>query len=152
MGVTVKRSVVCLLFFLLPTALVAANSTVNSDQDLVTITVLRSDTRPLVLGSEMVEQGCSGADYSASCRHSADQFVQNMMVVETQDGKKFTIACTIDSRWSNCVPLPVGESFRARIEKNDLSIAYIGSKGRAHKQRYRVLPDAAFDAVPASTK
>ncbi len=147
-----KRSVLCvLLFLLLPAALLAA-STPNSDSDVVMIKVLRSDTRPLVVGSDMVEQGCNGADYSASCRHAADQFVQNMMVVETQDGKKFTIACTIENKWSNCIPLPVGESFRARIGKNDLSVAYIGSNGRPRKQKFRVLPDAAFDAIPAAAK
>ena len=84
--------------------------------------------------------------------HSADQFVQNMMVVQTEDGRKFTIACTIESKWSNCIPLPEGESFRARVEKNDLSVAYIGSKGRPRKQEYRVLPEGAFNAPPPTAK
>jgi hypothetical protein len=100
----------------------------------------------------MVEQGCNGADYSASCRHAADQYVQNMMVVQTGDGKTFTIACTIENKWSNCIPLPVGESFRARIGKNDLSIAYVGSNGRPRKQKFRVLPEGAFDAPAITAK
>lgn len=145
-----KQSVVCLLFFLFLPAALLANT--QSDEPTVMITVLRSDTRPLVVGSPMVEEGCNGADYSASCRHASDQYVQNMMVVQSEDGKKFTIACTIESKWSNCIPLPVGESFRARIEKNDLSVAYMGPNGRPRKQKYRVLPEGSFDAPTAAIK
>lgn len=147
MGAPVKRNVVCFLFFLLLPAALLANTDASSDDATVMVTVLRSDTRPLVSGSAMLEQGCNGADYSASCRHAADQFVQNMMVVQTEGGKKFTIACTIESKWSNCIPLPVGDSFRARIEKNGISVAYMGPKG-PRKQKFRVLPEAAFDAIP----
>ncbi len=81
--------------------------------------------------------------------HSAAQFVQNKMVVESEDGRKFTIACTIESKWSNCIPLPVGESFRARVEKDGLSVVYLGSKGQPRAQKYRVSPEAAFDAPAA---
>ena len=115
------------------------------------IKVLRSETVPLEPGSQgTVVEGCNQADYSPSCMHSSSQFVQNVMLVQTEDGKKFTIACTIESRWSNCIPLPVGEAFRARIGKSDLSVAFIGSNGKPRKQRYRVLPDAAFDAPPTT--
>ncbi len=150
---TVKRIAVGLIFFLsllLPAALLA-NSQSSDDVSLL-VTVLRSETVPLRPGSAMVEEGCNGADYSASCRHASDQYVQNMMVVQSEDGKKFTIACTIESKWSNCIPLPVGESFRARIEKDDLSVAYMGPNGRPRKQKYRVLPEGSFDAPDAATK
>lgn len=78
-------------------------------------------------------------DYSASCNHSSDQFVRNEMLVTDADGRKFTIACTVESKWSNCVALPVGESFQMRVEKNGLSVFYIGAKGRPHKQHYDVI-------------
>lgn len=151
MGITVKRSVACLLLLLLLPAALLATSTSSTDANLVTIKVLQSQTVPLKSDGNTVLQGCNGADYSAACMHSADQFVQNMMVVQTEDGRKFTIACTIENKWSNCVPLPEGESFRARVEKNGLSVAYIGSKGRPRKQEYRVLPEGAF-AASATTK
>ena len=142
-----KRSVVCFLFFLLlPVALLASSASVPADDGLLMIKVLRSDTRPLQSGSAMISEGCSGVDYSPTCMHASDQFVQNMMVVQSEDGKTFTITCTIESKWSNCVPLPVGESFRARVQKNGLTVAYIGSKGRPRKQEYKVLPERAFDA------
>ena len=111
-----KRTVVCLIsFLLLPFALTASvrfryRSTIH-----VMIKVLQAETVPLQIDSSTVTAGCGQADYSASCMHASDQFVQNVMVVQSEDGRKFTIACTIESRWSNCIPLPVGESFRARI-------------------------------------
>jgi 5-enolpyruvylshikimate-3-phosphate synthase len=146
----VKRSVILLLFFFLLPAALLATSNSTSDGNLIMIKVLQSDTVPLRPGSAMVEEGCNQADYSASCRHSSDQYVQNVMVVQSEDGRKFSIACTIESRWSNCIPLPVGDSFRARIEKNDLQVVYLGSNGRPRKQRYRVVPDASLAAPTAS--
>ncbi len=147
--VTVKRTVVCLIsFLLLPFALTA--SVHSSDDNSLMIKVLQAETVPLQIDSSTVTAGCGQADYSASCMHASDQFVQNVMVVQSEDGRKFTIACTIESRWSNCIPLPVGESFRARIGKNDLTVVYLGSKGRPRKQHYRVLPEGAFNAPPAA--
>jgi hypothetical protein len=72
------------------------------------------------------------------------------MVVQSEGGKIFSIACTIESKWSNCVPLEVGESYRARIEKNGLTILYVDSKGQPRKQRYEVLyAGAALDHAVA---
>jgi hypothetical protein len=115
------------------------------------IKVLQAQTVPLKADSNTVVQGCNGADYSASCNHAGDQSVQNMMVVQTEDGRKFTIACTIENRWSRCIPLPEGESFRARIGKNGITVAYIDSKGQPRKHEYTVLPEGAF-AASATTK
>ncbi len=143
---TVKRSVVCLIsLLLLPAGLIASSN--SSDDNSVMIKVLQADTLPLQPGSTVVE-GCNQADYSASCLHSSDQFVQNKMVVQSEDGRTFTITCTIESRWSNCIPLPVGESFRARIEQDGLSVVYLGPKGKPRTQKYTVLP---FDR-PAAKK
>jgi hypothetical protein len=149
MGVTVKRSVVCLFVFVLLSAALLASS--NSDDFPLKIKIIRAETLPLQAGSSTVAEGCNQGDYSASCMHSSDRYVQNMMVVESEDGKTFTIACTVESRWSNCIPLPVGESFRARIEKNGLSVLYLGSNGRQRMQQYRLLPNAP-KTEPAATK
>lgn len=146
MDVTVKRSIVYLLtLLLLPAALTASTHSLDENNSIM-IKVLRSETVPLQAGSTVIE-GCNQADYSASCRHSSSEFVQNQMVVQSQDGTTFTIACTIESKWSNCIPLPIGESFRARVEKDGLSVVYLGSKGKPVVQEYRVVP---FDRSAAS--
>lgn len=131
------RIPVCLFFLLLPVVSVASTS---SDASPITIKVVQSQTVPLQTG-QSYEEGCNLTDYSAACGHSSDQFVRNEMIVKDNDGNVFMIACTIESRWSNCVPLPVGDSFRARIERNGLSVFYIGPNGHPHKQHYDVLSD-----------
>jgi hypothetical protein len=131
------RSSVCLFLLLLPAAAVASTT---PDSFPITIKVTQSETVPLQ-GESTYTEGCNLTDYSAACGHSSDQFVRNVMIVKDNDGKVFTITCTVESRWSNCVPLPVGDSFRARIEKNGLSVFYVGSNGHPHKQHYDVLPD-----------
>lgn len=144
---TVKRSVVCLLsLLLLPAGLIAGTHS-SDDNNSIMIKVLQSETVPLQPSSTTVVEGCNQADYSASCMHSSDQFVQNKMVVQSEDGRTFTIACTIESKWSNCIPLPVGESFRARVERDGLSVVYLGSKGKPRVQEYKVLP---FDRSAAT--
>lgn len=128
---------VCLCLLLLPVISVA--STI-SESFPITIKVIQSQTVPLQSG-QSYEEGCNLTDYSAACGHSSDQFVRNEMIVKDNDGQVFVIACTMESRWSNCAPLPVGDSFRARIEKNGLSVFYVGSNGHPHKQHYDVLPN-----------
>jgi hypothetical protein len=137
-GVTLLRLVACLLCFLFAPVASLANS--NAADYPLMIKVIRSQTLALQPDSTYV-QGCNPVDYSAECMHSSNQFVQNRIVVTINDGKRFTIACTIESRWSNCIPLPEGESFRARIEKNGLSVIYQGPRG-PRKQHYDIVPDA----------
>ncbi len=131
------RFVAYLLSFLFVPVALLANS--NAADYPLMIKVIRSQTLPSKPGSTYT-QGCNPVDYSAECMHSSNQFVQNKIVVTSNDGKRFTIACTIESRWSNCIPLPEGESFRARIEKKGLSVIYQGPKG-PRKQHYDIVPD-----------
>lgn len=147
MDVTMKRSLVCLILVFLPAALIATTHSPDENSSIM-IKVLRAKTGPLQTSSSTVYEGCGQADYSPSCMHAAEHFVQNMMVVQSEDGKKFTIACTIENKWSNCIPLPVGEAFRAQVGKDGLSVFYLGSKGQLRKQHYRVSPEASFDAPP----
>lgn len=142
-GATLLRLAACLLSCLFISPALLATST--AAEYPVTIKVIRSETRAVQTGSTYV-QGCNPVDYSAECMHSSNQFVQNRIVVSSNDGKRFTIACTIESRWSNCIPLPEGEVFRARIEKNGLSVIYQGPKG-PRKQHYDIVPDAESAAT-----
>jgi len=64
------------------------------------------------------------------------------MLVQDRDGKSFTISCEVDSRWSKCVLLPVGETFAAREEKRGITVLYHDSKGKERKQLYQMVADA----------
>lgn len=133
-GVTLIRSVCLLSVLLLPAAILADSKPADYP---VTIKIISSQTLPAQAASSYA-QGCNPVDYSAECMHSGGEFVQNRMLVTSSDGREFTIACIIESRWSNCIPLPVGESFHARIEKNGLTVIYPGPKG-PRKQHYDVV-------------
>ena len=86
-----------------------------------------------------VPKDCDMQNFSAYCNDSRNPTVQNVMVVREPDGQSLTIACTVDSRWSKCAPLPVGETFDARKDKNGLTVLYRNAKGKETKQVYQVV-------------
>ncbi len=94
-----------------------------------------------------VPKNCDLQNFDAYCNESRNPTVQNVMVVQGTDGKSFTIACTVDSRWSRCAPLPVGETFDARKDKHGVTVLFRNAKGKETKQVYQVL---ASDAAPQS--
>jgi hypothetical protein len=65
--------------------------------------------------------------------------VENTMVVQEPDGKSLEIACTVYNRWSNCINLPVNQSFQARMGKHGLEIRYLDQHGKMRKQVYEIL-------------
>jgi len=74
------------------------------------------------------------------------------MLVQDSDGKSFSIACTVDSRWSKCEPLPVGQTFDARRDKRGITVLYRDAKGKERRQLYQVVaavPATQPDAVAA---
>jgi hypothetical protein len=56
----------------------------------------------------------------------------------------------VESRWSNCISLPVGETFGAQKEKHGFTIWYQNSKGKEVKQTYTVIA-AASNKVPVAS-
>jgi hypothetical protein len=60
----------------------------------------------------------------------------NTLVVQEDDGTTFRVACTVDAKFSRCVPLPTGESFDARREKHGITLYYVDDRGKARSQLY----------------
>jgi len=65
------------------------------------------------------------------------------MLVQDTDGNSYRIACTAESRWSKCAPLPVGETFEARKGKHGITILYANAKGKESKQFYQFVAAAS---------
>ena len=107
------------------------------------IKVLDSETRAVSLGGNGVPTNCDQVTFDAYCRSSRTTPLTNTLLVQEGDGPPFRIACTIDSKFSKCTPLQVGESFDARREKHGITVYYADDKGKARKQLYTVVaPDA----------
>jgi hypothetical protein len=71
------------------------------------------------------------------------------LLVQEDNEPPFRISCTIESRYSRCIPLPKGESFDARKEKHGMTVYYVDEKGKERRQLY-ALVDAGGKAVPAA--
>jgi hypothetical protein len=95
-------------------------------------------------GGTPVPKDCDMANFSAYCNESKNPSGQNIITLQGADGTSFTVMCTIDSRWSKCAALPVGETFQARREKRGITILTRDSKGKDSKQFYQLL-----SAVPS---
>jgi hypothetical protein len=110
----------------------------------------RSEAIPLNTGFNDVPKDCNLMDFSAYCNDSRTVKVRNTMLVQDSRGKSFALSCTIDSRWSNCVSLPVGETLGAQSEKNGFTVWYRNAKGKEVRQSYALVSLAGKpDAVPA---
>ena len=102
------------------------------------ITVLSAEFHPLNSGTP-VPKDCDLTNFSAYCNESRNPTVQNIMRVRDSDGESFSIACTVDSRWSKCASLPVGETFEAKKDKHGITVLYRNAKGKEKKELYQVL-------------
>jgi len=149
-----QRLIMFLAVFVMGTLAASAES--KSDYPS-TIKVLsaRTESVPLSSDSNEVPTDCGIQDFSAYCHESRRMVVRNTMLVQDEKGKPYTISCTVDSRWSNCISLPVGETFGAQKEKHGFTIWYQNSKGKEVKQSYTVIVagqvPAASGARPSST-
>jgi hypothetical protein len=108
----------------------------------IRIKVLSAETHSLDAATP-VPKDCDLQNFSAYCNESKNPSAQNIMLVQDGDGKSFRIACTADSRWSKCSPLPVGETFEARNEKHGITVLYRDAKGKERKQLYQLVAAAA---------
>jgi hypothetical protein len=121
----------------------------SSDAYPLQIKVLSSEYLPLDSGTP-VPKDCDMQNFSAYCNESRNPTVQNVMRVQAVDGETFTIACTVDSRWSKCEALPVGETFEARKDKHGLTVLYRNAKGKEKKQLYQLMAAAPMPPAGAA--
>jgi len=148
-----RHLVICLPLILVST--LWADPSSKSDYPL-SIKVLSAKTESLPVSSDAndVPTNCGSMDYSAYCHETRSSVVRNTMLVRDSAGKSYTISCTVDSRWSNCTALPIGETFGAQKEKHGITVWYQNSKGKEVKQSYVFVaadkPAIASGAKPAS--
>jgi hypothetical protein len=117
-----------------------------SQKDTVRITVLDSVTRASTADNNNgVPQNCEQLTFDAYCRSTTNVPMISTLLVQEDNEPPFRISCTIESRYSRCIPLPKGESYDARKEKRGLIVYFVDEKGKDRKQLY-TLVDAAGKA------
>ena len=89
-----------------------------SQKDTIRITVLDSVTRASTADNNNgVPLNCEQLTFDAYCRSTTNAPMISTLLVQEGNEPPFRISCTIESRYSRCIPLPKGESFDARKEK-----------------------------------
>jgi hypothetical protein len=122
--------------------------TVYSQFSPTRITVLSADFHP-INDATPIPKDCDLQNYSAYCNESRNPTGQNIMRVKDSDGNTFTITCTIDSRWSKCALLGVGESYEAKRGKHGLTVWVQNPNGKESTRLYKLGEDAP--ALPGVT-
>jgi hypothetical protein len=115
----------------------------------VRIRVLETDTQS-VSSANAVPQNCDGVNFDAYCRAGQTVEMKNTLVVQEGDGTPFRITCTVESKWSRCVPLHKDETFTARREKRGYLVSYTDDAGKMRNQLY-VFADEPSEFI-ANTK
>ncbi len=130
--------------------LAATFASAGSQHDTVRITVLDSVTRASTADNNNgVPQNCEQLTYDAYCRSTTNVPMISTLLVQEGNEPPFRIRCTIESRYSRCIPLPTGESFDARKEKRGLTVYYVDDKGKERKQLYTLVDAGAKTGPPA---
>ena len=117
-----------------------------ASKSAIRIKVLDSQTSSVALDDSGVPKNCDQVNYDAYCRSSKTDQVTNTLLVQEGNGTPYHVACTIESKWSRCIPLPKGESFDARKEKHGITIYYADDDGKPRKQLYTFV---AADTKPS---
>jgi hypothetical protein len=139
-----RRMAILPVAFLLVAVLVAVFANATSESNAIRITVLDSETRSVTIGGSDVPKNCDQVNFDAYCNNSRSAIMTNTLLVQEGNEPPFHVSCTIDSKFSRCIPLPKGESFDARREKHGLVVYYVDDKGKTRKQLYTLI-----DADPA---
>src|ERR1700678_3457196 len=123
----------------------------SSQKDTVRITVLDSETRASTADNNNgIPQNCEQLTFDAYCRSTTNVPMISTLLVREDNEPPFRISCTIDSRYSRCIPLPKGESFDARREKRGVTVYYRDDKGKARKQLYTLVDLAGKPGAAAA--
>jgi PEGA domain len=142
----VQAGVLLAGLFLIPMLANAA-----SQKDTVRITVLDSVTRASTADNNNgVPLNCEQLTFDAYCRSTTNVPMISTLLVQEDNEPPFRISCTIESRYSRCIPLPKGESFDARKEKHGITVYYVDDKGKERKQLYALVDAAGKAGAPAA--
>ena len=113
------------------------------------IKVLSADFHSLA-DANPVPKNCDLTNFDAYCNESKNATGENIMRVQDSDGKSFVITCTVDSRWSKCAPLQVGESYEARRGKNGITVWIQNPNGKDSTRQYRLAGDGSSVTADAA--
>jgi hypothetical protein len=116
----------------------------------IRIKVLDSETRSVDLGGNDVPKNCDGVNFDAYCNNGKSALLTNTLLVQEGNGTPFRVACTVDARYSRCVPLPKGEIYDAIKGKRGLTVYYRDDKGKARSQFYTLVAEDEKAAPPPS--
>lgn len=129
--------------------LAAMSANAASVKDTVRITVLDSETRASAPDNNGVPQNCEQLTFDAYCRSTSNVPLVSTLLVQEGNDPPFRISCTMESKYSRCIPLPKGESFDAKKEKRGLEVYYVDDKGKVQKQLYSLVAANTNDTRPA---
>ena len=99
-----------------------------------------SNTDCQMIGNEM---SCNTTDTS----FQGFQGVANVMMATASNGNSYMFECDAQWRWSHCVALYSGQSYRARLDGGRLAIEYVDSKGKTKEGKYNIIQMAVTPKV-----
>jgi PEGA domain len=136
---------------LVPMLLAPMFANASSQKDTLRITVLDSVTRASSADNNNgVPLNCEQLTFDAYCRSTTNVPMISTLLVQEDNEPPFRISCTIDSRYSRCIPLPKGESFDARREKRGITVYYVDDKGKERRQLYTLADAGGKAGAPAA--
>jgi len=129
----------------------------------VRIKVLDSETRTVNLGTNGVPIDCDQVTFDAYCRSTGSPQLRITLLVQEGNQPPFRVACSVDSKWSRCIPLAKGETYDARPAKKGFIVYYADDKGKSRSQLYTLVtgtitaesaasPPQAASPQPAATQ
>jgi PEGA domain-containing protein len=121
-----------------------------AEKNTIRIKILDSETHSVVIDDSGVPKNCDQVNFDAYCHNSKSQLVTNTLLVQEGDQPPFRVSCTIDSRWSRCIPQTKGDTLDAKVVKHGLVVYYVDDKGKVRGQLYTVAAGSA-KALSAST-
>ena len=121
-----------------------------ASKNTIRIKVLDSETHSVVLDDSGVPKNCDQVNYDAYCHSGKTEQLTNTLLVQEGNGTPYRVACTIESKFSRCIPLPKSETFDARKEKHGITVYYQDDDGKPRKQLYTFVAPAAKPGPAAS--
>ncbi len=134
--------------------LLAVLANASSLKNRMRITVLDSVTRASTPDNNGVPRNCDQLTFDAYCRSTTNVPLVSTLLVQEDNEPPFRISCTIESKYSRCIPLPKGATFDARREKSGVLVYYVDDKGKVRSQLYTLVagnisPTASAPPQPA---
>jgi PEGA domain len=133
-------------------ALVTVLANGASRNNAMRIKILDSETHSVVLDGSDVPKNCDDVNFDAYCHNAKTAQITNTMLVEDETGAQYRVSCTVETKWSRCLPLPRGSSFDARREKHGITVYYTDDVGKVRSQAYTLLSEVKAPSNASAAK